>query len=292
MISSDDFFRDGGLVVRGLLSGSELNTIRDHARRLQDQVRRDLPRGTRYWDGPGVRGDDISPERKPDCTWGVNEIDRPELFDPVLVNVLGRPRVLEAMESLLGPEIRVWGIKMLWAPRLTSYDLHWHRDQVKRDLYDFVHHKPAAQDHIQFNLALEPDDSFIWVPGSHRRPLTSREWDALSERPPPDLPGQQVAELGPGDAVFMDAHALHRGRCPAGAPRLSLHYSAQAQWVPFKAWDRADFHDWITSEPFLSRLDPPVRRMYERMAEAETTDDSMSFLKAEAARHGWSPAGG
>ena len=54
------------------------------------------------------------------------------------------------------------------------------------------------------------------------------------------LPGQLRVTLDPGDILFMDAHAYHRGHADQGAPRLSLHYSAQSQWVPLKKWGKPE----------------------------------------------------
>ena len=190
------------------------------------------------------------------ATWGVNEITRPELLEWELVDVLGHPVVDAVTQALLGPEPRAWGIKLLWTPKVVGYDLGWHRDQLQPDLYDWIHLKPAAQDHVQYNAALNKDDCFIVVPGSHRRALSAAEWDAIRHEPTRDLPGQVVAALEPGDVLFMDAHALHRGRSDVNGDRLTLHYSAQAQWVPLKPWGEDEHFAWITSDEFIQHLSP------------------------------------
>lgn len=281
------FARDGYLITRGTISPEELTVLREHAESLQAKVKSTLPDGVRFWYGGSQRKRDIPRERLADATWGVNEITRQSLFDPVLVDVLGHPVFDGITRDLLGPNPRAWGIKMLWAPLTHDYDLKWHRDQLKHDLYDWIHHKPAANDHVQYNAALYHDDAFIVVPGSHRRPLTEEEWYAIRHEPQAELPGELVADLEPGDVVWMDAHALHRGRTKADSGRLTLHYSAQADWVPLLPWGSPEDFAWITSDAFIEQLSPETRPYYQALREAELTEDAMSFVKAAATAAGW-----
>lgn len=279
------FKRDGYWIDRGVFSAEELARLREVAGEIQERTRRELPTGTRYWLG-ARKTDVLSREEKGLATWGVNELTRREFFQPELVNVFAHPRVDAVMNALL-VEPRAWGIKILWTPKLVGYDLGWHRDQMKAELYDYAQFKPEAQDHVQFNAALETDDCFLVVPGSHRRSLTPEEWHAVREDKTASLPGEVVAELEAGDILYMDAHALHRGRSAVEGRRLTLHYSAQAQWVPLNPWGEEKDFAFVTSEEFLGRLKPAARVYYERLRTAETAGESMAFLKEAAARHGW-----
>jgi len=288
------FERDGYLILRGVFGGEELQRLRELARGVQRKVRdavqagSPLP-GTRSWFGRGRQkaegGDD--PATRAAATWGINELPRPELFEPELVDVLGHPHLDAATQAILGPEPAAWGIKLLWSPTTCDYDLGWHRDQMKPALYDYAHTKPARNDHVQYNAALNDDACFLVVPGSHRRPLNEAEWHAVREDRTAELPGQVVAELGPGDVVFMDAHALHRGRCSAAGDRLTLHYSARAAWLPVTPWGHEGHFDWITSDRFIDQLSPATRPYYRALRERERSDDPMRFLKESAAAAGW-----
>jgi hypothetical protein len=72
--------------------------------------------------------------------------------------------------------------------------------------------------------------------------------------------------------------------------RLTLHYSAQAQWVPLKVWnDPAEFA-WLTSDQFIQQLQPATRPCYERLRTALRSDDMLAFARDGARAHGWSPA--
>jgi hypothetical protein len=287
-----EFLRDGVWVDRGAFSPAELAELRPLAEQIRQQTRQHLYPGTRFWFGKTEARADVPTELQPQATWGVNEITRRELFQPALVNVFGHPRVEATMRQLLGPEPRAWGIKLLWTPKLVAYNLGWHRDQMNPDFYDWIQFKPAAQDHVQFNAALNHDDCFIVIPGSHRRGLTAAEWSAVRHDRTADLPGQVRIELAPGDILYMDAHALHRGSSDVTGDRLTLHYSAQAQWVPLKPWgEPADFA-WIMSDEFIRRLAPATRPYYERLRAAVRTDDMLDFARAGARSRGWQPEAG
>ncbi len=282
----EQFKSDGYFIDRSVFSDDELKDLRGRAEKIQEITRSTLPTGTRYWYGNKEDRSIIPDELKGKATWGVGEITRRSLFDPALVNVFAHPRVDQAMNALLD-EPRAWGIKILWTPKVVGYNLGWHRDQVSRDFYDWIQHKPVAQDHVQFNAALNADDCFLVVPGSHRRALTETEWNALRNDVTADLPGQVVAALEPGDILYMDAHALHRGRSSVEGNRLTLHYSAQSQWVPLKEWGGQEDFGFITSDEFMDQLKPAARVYYERLRTAERTQESMSFAYKAAADQGW-----
>ena len=276
------FQRDGFYIDRGVFSPEELSELRPLARRVQQKTRETLPSGTRFWFGGADDRARIPEDQKPLATWGVNEITRQTLLELGLVDVFAHPRVHQAMTALLGPEPRAWGIKILWTPKVVGYDLGWHRD-IPAAFWDVIHHKPEAQDHVQFNAALNDDDCFLVVPGSHRRPLTENEWDAIKTDKTRDLPGTVTAALAPGDILYMDAHTLHRGRSALEGDRLTLHYSAQAQWVPLQEWGDPEHFAWITSPEFIAQLAPDARPLYERLRTAQRTDDANTHLKPPTA---------
>jgi|GEM_PF-1602527 len=280
------FKRDGYFIQRKVFQGQVLERLRASARQVQDYTRQHLPEGTRYWFGGQENKAIIPAEQRPWATWGVNEITRKSLFDPELVNVFAHPVVHQAMHALLD-QPRAWGIKILWTPKVVSYNLGWHRDQMGHDAYDYIMYKPEAQDHVQFNAALNDDPCFIVVPGSHRRKLTAEEWHALRTDKTAVLPGQVEAAIGPGDILYMDAHTLHRGMSSTEGDRLTLHYSCQSQWVPLQPWGKAEDFEFITSDEFMNQLHPDARPYYERLRTAERTDDAMAFAFEAAKAHGY-----
>lgn len=280
----DAFHRDGFLVVRGALAGDRLAAVRTAAERVRATAERDLPRDTRFVPTAGGRAD---PERRTAArTWGVGEITRPTLHDPLLIDTIAAPAIHTTLEGLLDRP-RAWGQKLLWGPRGHEYVLHWHRD-VPHAFDSLMPFKPVANDHVQFNAALDEDPAFRVVPGSHRRALTAAEWAAMDAQRAGPMPGEVQVTLGPGDVLFMDAHALHRGEVPAGHPRLSLHFSFQAQWVPLWPWGEPEDFAWITSDAFIAALHPDAQVPYRRLLEAERAPTQYGWLVAHARAHGWS----
>lgn len=274
------FFKENGYaILRSAFSGDQLEQLCARGHALRDRADRELPDGVRYVD---------KMHQDADHSWGVNEITRPGWFDPVLVNAIAAPALLGALHDLLGAP-RAWGQKMLWAPRGAEYKLHWHRDIDHK--YDaLMPFKDDRNDHVQFNGALEEDDSFVVVPKSHRRPILPEEIEALGAEHRGDLPGQVRVHLRPGDVVMMDAHALHRGSARAGAPRLSLHFSFQADWVPLRPWGTPSDFAWIQSDAFIEQLHEDVRPMYLRLRDAERlgeADNHMAWLEQQASSNGF-----
>jgi hypothetical protein len=276
------FHENGYYILREAFGKDELAVLRERARIIQERVRKAPIKGTRFFGVPDSVTNDV---QKGPYTWGVNEITRPELFDAVLINALGSEKI-DAVLTAVIEEPRAWGLKILWAPQVVDYDLIWHRD-VADKLEPVIPYKDPRNDHVQFNAALEYDDSFIVIPKSHRRPLTPDEL-SMRRQNTATLPGQLRVELDPGDVVFMDAHAFHRGQAKAGAPRLSLHFSVQAQWVPLKPWGEPEHFAWITSDDFIGQLAPRLQPYYERLKTAETVDDAMGWLVQRARDAGWS----
>jgi len=297
----DGFLRNGFLVRRAFV-GDELERLRALAGALRERVERDLPEGTRF--APGIDAllpDSEQPPAKQlvdragrawlgRCTWGVNEITRPGFHDARFIDALTNPVIAETLHGLLD-QPRAWGQKLLWAPRAIDYQLHWHRD-IGFAFDPLLAFKPTANDHVQFNGALYAESAFRVVPGSHRRALTDAEQAALTRDRRGPMPGEIVVELSPGDILFMDAHALHRGESRAGAPRLTLHYSFQAQWVPLKPWGRAEDFAFITSEAFIAGLHPDARSHYQRLRTAVRTPAPYDYLVEQARRAGWTPPAG
>lgn len=278
------FKQDGFWIDRGVFSDEQLQRLRRVAGEVKDRAIEMGISGLRYWD-KGLDRDSLTPTEKGLSTWGIGRITRPPLCEMELVNAFAHPRVSDALNAMVD-QPRAWAIKILWTPKMVGYDLGWHRDQVGKELYDRVHLKPAAQDHVQFNAALNEDSAFRVVPGSHRRPLTETEWDAVNNAPIAELPGEVVAELEAGDILYMDAHALHRGKCDMSDNRLTLHYSVQAQRIPLQPWGTDEEWAFITSEEFIDRLEPAAKPLYQRLRTAERTEDKMGWLKKELAAAG------
>lgn len=118
--------------------------------------------------------------------------------------------------------------------------------------------------------AVEPPavDSLVVVPGSHVRVRTAAERSAPPREP--DMPGQLVVRLEPGDVVFYDNNILHRGVYRADKERMSLHGSVgRAGGGRFRATNvlQHGVGKWVDGCDFSALADGPGGERSRRRAE-------------------------
>ncbi|RAH76150.1 phytanoyl-CoA dioxygenase family protein [Aspergillus japonicus CBS 114.51] len=248
--------RDGFVVIPSLLTPTEIIHYRTIATQATQLTRtgqwphfRTVPKQFPPWPS-------TVPPASEGGIWGVQHLLHPEMPHRTdFARFYFSEKVLAVAEELLGlssstsststststkpdkDEPLVMELfNLLVAPETKDFALRWHRDDIPEHVAPdeelrLLHQKSphGRQSHAQYNLALCDDRSLIVIPGSHRRVRTEveREADPFA----PELPGQLVVELKPGDAVFYDSNILHRGVYRAKEagreeePRLTLHGS-------------------------------------------------------------------
>ncbi|CRG83756.1 hypothetical protein PISL3812_01112 [Talaromyces islandicus] len=248
--------RDGFVVIPSLLSPTEIALLRDAATEATTLARsgqwpffRTVPKQFPPWP-------DVVPPASEGGIWGVQHLLHPTMPGrSEFAKLYFSGKVLRIIEELL--EVRtteatatagqeVGGgkeeemlvmelLNLLVAPETKDFELRWHRDGIsdtatRDEELQLLHTKSpnGRQFHAQYNIALCPDTSLIAVPGSHRRARTDAERNADPYEP--NMAGQQVVKLEPGDVVFYDSNILHRGvykHKPERGPetRLTLHGS-------------------------------------------------------------------
>lgn len=161
-----------------------------------------------------------------DNIWGVQHLLHPDMdVRDVFAELYFSDEVLSVVKELVGLPADPQGdeklvmelFNLLVSPAAEQdFGLCWHRDDVRPDLTpqeeerQLAEKSPEGQQlHAQYNIALFQDASLIVIPGSHRRIRTEAERSAGPFEP--NMPGQLVVELRPGDAVFYDSNILHRG---------------------------------------------------------------------------------
>ncbi|KAK4172496.1 putative nicotinamide N-methyltransferase [Triangularia setosa] len=172
--------------------------------------------------------------------WGVQHLLHPSLPLPpdhrnAFVKLYFSPKLLALSRGILslGPDhdsgLVMELFNLLCKPTDgRGFELSWHRDDIPPSAAPEEEvaklHKPGeAYSHTQWNLPLYHDSSLLLVPGSHLRPRTDTERGAGPYEP--NLPGQIVVELNPGDLVFYDNDILHRGVYSGDKERVTLHGS-------------------------------------------------------------------
>ncbi|WP_405160861.1 phytanoyl-CoA dioxygenase family protein [Nocardia sp. NBC_01499] len=207
-------------------------------------------------------------------TWGVSHIFDPSLYDPVFAEIFEHPEVMGFVRAVLGEQLRFWTAHALWEPSSVDYELNWHKDNMETDRYA----PDGRSTHVQFNVCLTGDDCFRVVPGSHRRPLTGRERTQVDANGIGPLPGELTMRCLPGDVLFMNHHALHRGSGAAGVVRRTLHVNLQAADEPtggHTSWR------YMRQEGYLHRMSTTVREL---MANTIAWDDAHPLPVSEVMR--------
>ncbi|KAI1118388.1 phytanoyl-dioxygenase family protein [Nemania sp. NC0429] len=245
---------DGYVIRRQILSSGELEALRGAASRVTERARagnwpdvRTVGKQFPPWPRPAAPG--VPPR---DGIWGVQGLLNPALGGAADAAVFAasyfHDGILDAAKELLthdGEEAPctdddlVLELYNLLVRPDSDFELEWHRDDVPRtatpeeeaaklgiasaEAGGVAKKKKKRYWNTQWNLPLYADDSLVVVPGSHARVRTAAERAAAPREP--EMPGQLVVALEPGDVVFYDNNILHRGVYRADRERMSLHGS-------------------------------------------------------------------
>lgn len=219
--------QDGFVVVRNLLSASEIARYKDAALKVVQYAR------DGNWPHVRTRGKQFPPWPKnfsPDI-WGVSGLLHPDLgpMTEPFEQCYALPKLLDVAADILQTDrdgLSMELFNMLINP-LTDFGLDWHRDTIRAEASPEEEAKELLSDPYagtQFNLALTEDKCLIAIPGSHNRVRTEEERakTAGTDRQQ-HISGQVVVELHPGDVVFYNNNILHRAQYLSKELRLTLH---------------------------------------------------------------------
>jgi hypothetical protein len=194
----------------------------------------------------------------------------PDLYEPEFTDYLNNEKLLSSLASILGKDLRVAGLKAIWSPIHVDYDLIWHRDGP-----DDIYSEDGSQPHIQFNTALNRDESFRVIRGSHLRPLTELE-QAQARVGVEPLPDEVQCVLEPGDVLFMHSKTFHRGRALIGSNRRTLHYIISRTDNPVATSDLLNYRKWYDALLLDGKLAPTAKKLFDNFfsweGKGSTTD--------------------
>lgn len=252
----DQWYEEGYCVVRNVIPQEELPKYREAFERMVAKVRAN-PSRERYNTRLVKSIDRKNPNEISELeSWGCDFLLHPDLYEPAFTDYLNNEKLLSALSSVLGDDLRVEGLKALWSPEGVDYDLFWHRDGLKE-----IYSEDGSQKHLQFNTALYRDDSFRLVPGSHRRPLTETEL-AQVRKGVDDLPNQKICVLEPGDVLFMHSMVLHRGKAPRTDMRRTFHYILARTDHPIGTKLLNQYKGWYEEQRLDEKLAPTARKLF------------------------------
>jgi phytanoyl-CoA dioxygenase PhyH len=135
-----------------------------------------------------------------------------------LLEFIAEPRVLHVMRALGEGAVLFHNTQYFVEQATENWDGIWHRDsQFEAPDPTEERARIRRSTGVHFKFALEKDDWFEYVPGSHRRwdtdaELAVRRSPDPSGRNHPDMPGRVRAILAPGDAIVSHSFMIHRAR--------------------------------------------------------------------------------
>jgi phytanoyl-CoA hydroxylase len=202
-----DYLRDGLVVVRGLLSPSELASVRAAGDAMLDAA------STATHDPDYLQRDDV-PYR---VEYVVDK-------DPSIAALAAHPRLLELVEAILGTDFVPTWDSMVFKAEGVGAPIPWHRDVASTGA--------GFGSGRVFNIGVYLDDAdlttCLWaIPGS-------QSWDddratAALHRPADDAEGFRAAggipiPVGAGDVIVHDVFAVHGSPPTAGALRRVVYF--------------------------------------------------------------------
>jgi len=183
-------------------------------------------------------------------------------------DIICNEEILAVCRDLLGDNIIVDGASLFYGEAGVDYRQGWHRDvlQVPDEQIDLSwFSEDYHYNYVQMNMPLTTDGCLWIVPGSHRRQLDAQEravFGNTEKMAPVDAAelsnGKQIL-LQPGEAVFYNNYAVHRGW--GGVlkdKRITIHMGFHsAQYPPTLHFGVLDHTEY--SLDYLSSLAPCVR---------------------------------
>ncbi|HZO89793.1 MAG TPA: phytanoyl-CoA dioxygenase family protein [Chthonomonadaceae bacterium] len=248
--------RDGYLIKRGIVPQADLDALKADIRDLVERSARG--EGPEI---PWINQEKRVPER-------LGSLLRPQTIRPAFTHSLVNGPFFPICEQILGAPVRYSLFGMLAGGDGKPYIQAWHRDIAPVEgKHQVTILERGFRTVVQTNAPLFPDRYLTIVPGSHLRPTTEAEREALKSNPVGDIPGQMMVEMEPGDVVFYYPNLLHRGYNPTGAFRWTMHHAFLRASQPVAVHERGQ-EAWIGQPRYLDSLPPALRVYMQRYLDA------------------------
>jgi phytanoyl-CoA hydroxylase len=223
------FFAEHGYLAydKRVLSDEEITALRQRSEeiaygRMEHVPNRFIQLEAAFRNGQESNGDPLDRVRK---------MTHLSYFDPVFEAVARKPEIVDVVEQLVGPNIKLYCDQLMMKPRFNGTVTDWHQDSVAWSMF-------APQDHVSCWIALDDataeNGCMTVVPGSHKWGPIAREYrDQFLANP---LLAEPVpVERKAGYCMFHHGLNFHRtGANPTPHRRrgLALHYlSAETMYL-------------------------------------------------------------
>ncbi|MSP11837.1 MAG: phytanoyl-CoA dioxygenase family protein [Chloroflexi bacterium] len=214
------YFAENGYLAYGrVLSDPELTALRQRAADIAEGKVTHLPQ--RYIQLEKAFRDD--PKADVPRIDQVRKMTQLCYFDPLFEAAAKKAEIVDVIEDLLGPNIKLYTDQLMMKPRFHGTVTDWHQDSVAWPQF-------VPQEHVSCWVAL--DDATVEngcmtvIPGSHKWGPVSREYrDKFLAMP--ELATPVPVELKAGSCMFHHGLNFHRtgaNQTPNRRRGLALHY--------------------------------------------------------------------
>jgi len=228
----------GYVVVPGVLSPEEIERYKTEARKIvlgayPPEAKSRILRDVRIHNGF------LPPFEDPEHNmW---KILNPDVFNPVFERYLTTPKLLDAVESLIGPDILAFLLMFIYKPPRLAEAVHpFHQDGV---YFPFTPHGLAVGTWLPLDDAHERNGTLVVIPGSHKEGMRKYEIPeggkfgvalGLEATGAKALPNQVALDVKAGDCVLFHTHLLHTtpGNTTDGHRRVITVHIASARCRP------------------------------------------------------------
>ena len=205
---TESFREDGFLIVRGLLGPAEVEAMKARAELISRGEAGHVDPAQLQVE-PAVAAGEAEAGARADS---LRKMSHVAFVDGVFRTHALNPRILDCVESLLGPDIKLYQDQLFMKPPRIGSRQAYHQDQplgFHMDPPDRMVTCWAALDE-----ATIPNGCLWMLPGTHRHGWIEQErWREFERRSlAGELPEERPVELAPGDCSFHHGHILHGSR--------------------------------------------------------------------------------
>ena len=212
------FERDGFLVYGSILEEDELQTLSDRTDAIASGEK-EIAGGYIKLEAAAQRGelDDVKPI---DRVWQIHDAFR---SDDVIMATCSNPRILDVVEELLGPNLKLFSDQTLMKPARHGSKIEFHQDSIYWPIepYELVSCWLAMDDTTIENGCME------LIPGSHRWGIIPHRGDRRLSIDEKTSASAVPAEVPAGGCCFHHSLTLHRSQSNQSARRrraISMTY--------------------------------------------------------------------
>ena len=226
----------GYVVVPGVLDETEMQRFRTRAREIALGDRPDEAANRCVLDIEYAKGRSPMPEDPEHALW---KIMNPDRFDQVFREAMRLPKVLDAVESLLGPDLLAFLLMFIYKPPGLEKSVHpFHQDAI---YFPFQPQDLCCGVWIPLDPVSEANGTLSIVPGSHTsdvRPHELREGINFGALAAQGVEGDEAMhaesvalELPAGDCLLFNTKLFHRsgGNRTTGHRRVITLHMASAR---------------------------------------------------------------